>query len=78
MNPPSLLSPPPPPKKNGLELNKPLGGLIEDLQYLVWSCAQVSSAGEFQNNRTMIKFAILSLKPRNHVRILTYRTWAGA
>ena len=37
-------------------------------------CAQVSS-GYFET-KSREKFSILSLKPRSHVRILIYRTWA--
>ena len=31
---------------------------------------------ELRDNGVVKKFAILTLKPRSHVRILIYRTWA--
>ena len=46
--------------------------------YLVWYSLCSKLFWELQDNTEWSgkKFAILTLKPRNHVRILIYRTWA--
>ena len=53
---------------------KILRGFLVIFLYLICFCAQVF----FGNYEVMEwKFAILSLKPRSHVRILMYRKWTG-
>ena len=48
----------------------------ENQQYLVWFSLRSSLFWKLLDNGVVKKFAILTLKPRSHVRILIHRTWA--